>query len=81
MTIQREALKAKRPTVDWADKSDVYVQAAFDAALEDSGTQQPAPDQLSQFAKDAANPVTDNEPKPNAYQQFKQSQADAWKGA
>jgi len=82
MTIQREALKAKRPTVDWADKSDVYVQASFDAALEDIGTQQPAPDQLSQFAKDAARDVTDKaEPKPNAYQSFKQSQADAWKGA
>lgn len=81
MTIRREALKAKRPTVDWADKSDVYVQASFDAALEDIGTQQSAPDQLSQFAKDAARDVTDkSEPKPNAYQQFKQSQADAWKG-
>ena len=82
MTIQREALKAKRPTVDWADKSDVYVQASFDAALEDIGTQQPAPDQLSQFAKDAARDVTDKaEPKPNAYQSFKQSQSNAWKGA
>lgn len=80
-TIQREAMKAKRPTVDWDDKSDIYVQASFDSALADADTQVAAPDQLSQFAKDAAKPVADKAPTVNAYDKFKQSQADAWKGA
>lgn len=32
--IQRAALKSIRPTIEWADKSEAYVQAAFDMALE-----------------------------------------------
>jgi hypothetical protein len=31
---QRAALKTKRPKTDWADKSDIYVQAAFDQEME-----------------------------------------------
>lgn len=33
-TIQREALKVSRPTVDWNDQSDAYVQAAWDLEVE-----------------------------------------------
>lgn len=34
LTIQRAALAKVRPTVDWASKSEAYVQAAFDMAAE-----------------------------------------------
>lgn len=34
LTIQRAALAKVRPTVDWAAKSEAYVQAAFDMAAE-----------------------------------------------
>lgn len=34
LTIQRAALTKVRPTVDWASKSEAYVQAAFDMAAE-----------------------------------------------
>lgn len=34
LTIQRAALAKVRPTVDWATKSEAYVQAAFDMAAE-----------------------------------------------
>lgn len=81
MTIQREALAAKRPTVDWSTKSDVYVQASFDAALDDAQAAPVAPaNQLEQFAKDAAQ-VKDAAPTQSAYDKHKESQANAWKGA
>ena len=76
VTIQRAALTAKRPTIDWATKSDVYVQASFDMALAE-----PSPvNQLTQFAKDAANPATVKDAAPSGYDKFKTSQANAWKG-
>lgn len=76
VTIQRAALTAKRPTIDWATKSDVYVQASFDMALSE-----PSPvNQLTQFAKDAANPATVIDAKPSGYAQFKDKQSNAWKG-
>lgn len=76
VAIQRAALTAKRPTIDWATKSDVYVQASFDMALSE-----PSPvNQLTQFAKDAANPATVADTKPSGYAQFKDKQANAWKG-
>lgn len=34
LAIKREALKVSRPTVDWAEKSEHYVQAAWDMAVE-----------------------------------------------
>lgn len=55
--IQRAALKQVRDSIDWADKSDVYVQAAFDMAMD-----VPATDDYKQLAADAAKigqPVTD----------------------
>lgn len=82
--IQRAALSVKRNAVDWASKSDVYVQASFDAALEQSAVEpsQPA-DQLNNFAKDAATPNSVVKPseKKSAYDSFKESQSNAWKGA
>ena len=75
-TIQRAALTAKRPTIDWATKSDVYVQAAFDMALAEPQTV----DQLAQFAKDAAQPAQVVDAKPSGYQLFKDKQSTARKG-
>lgn len=76
VTIQRAALTTKRPTIDWTTKSDVYVQASFDMALSE-----PSPvNQLTQFAKDAANPATVADAKPSGYQTFKDKQSNAWKG-
>lgn len=55
-TIQRVALTAKRPTVDWAAKSDTYVQTGYELAFDDAEI---APidnaEQLAKFSKDAAN--------------------------
>jgi hypothetical protein len=81
IAIQRAALAAKRKTVDWATKSDTYVQVAFDAALELADAE-PAqvPNQLQQFAKDAAGETEQKAPKVNAYDSYKTAQADAWKG-
>jgi len=83
--IQRAALTVKRPAVDWGDKSDLYVQASFDAALE-SANEVPTktPEQLAQFAQDAAKPngeLPGGEVKLSAYDSFKESQSNAWKGA
>lgn len=67
--IQRAALAVKRPTVDWKDKSGVYVQAAFDAALENVSSaddeQQRIANQRKQAATDGATviPVNDSEQK------------------
>ena len=79
ITIQRAALAAKRPTIDWATKSDTYVQAAFDMAISEP-SQPKANDQLTQFAKDAANLTVVADVKLSAYDSYRQTQADAWKG-
>lgn len=79
VAIQRAALTAKRPTIDWATKSDVYVQASFDMALSEPSQAQPV-NQLTQFAKDAAALVTVTDAKPSGYQTFKDKQSNAWKG-
>lgn len=63
--IKRAALAVKRPSVDWADKSAAYVEAAFDMAVEEPV--KPVVDsQLEQLAKDGAKdikqPVADAKP-------------------
>jgi hypothetical protein len=78
--IKRAALAVKRPTVDWSQKSEAYVSAAFDMAIAD-----PAPanqSQLAQLAKDGAAIVQQDgqEPKLSAYDQHKKAQSVAWKG-
>lgn len=62
VTIQREALKIKRKAVDWDAKSDVYVEAAFDSALESAG-ETVVNDQLTEFSKDAAGETNVEAPK------------------
>lgn len=54
--IKRAALAVKRPSVDWADKSPAYVEAAFDMAVEEPV--KPVVDsQLEQLAKDGAKDI------------------------
>lgn len=61
-TIQRAALTVSRDSVDWAKKSDTYVQAAFDMEMEkeENDTEEEEKEkenndsQLSQLSKDAA---------------------------
>ncbi|UPU16053.1 head maturation protease [Escherichia phage ZCEC13] len=65
VTIKRAALAVKRPSVDWAEKSAAYVEAAFDMAVEEPV--KPVVDsQLEQLAKDGAKdikqPVADAKP-------------------
>jgi uncharacterized protein len=76
--IQRAALAVKRPTVDWAAKTEAYVQASFDMAIAEPAPQNEQ--QLKQLAKDGAQTTVSNDAKPSAYAQFKQTQAGAWKG-
>lgn len=87
--IQRAALSVKRPSVDWANKSAAYVEAAFDQASEEeeeetedaggNGKQRKmCGDQYQQLAQDAsknAAPVMD------AMTAFKMKSANLWKGA
>lgn len=87
--IQRAALSVKRPSVDWANKSAAYVEAAFDQASEEeeeetedaggNGKQRKmCGDQYQQLAQDAsknAAPVMD------AMTAFKMTSANRWKGA
>jgi uncharacterized protein len=65
VAIKRAALAVKRPSVDWAEKSAAYVEAAFDMAVEEPV--KPVVDsQLEQLAKDGAKdikqPVADAKP-------------------
>nr|DAH95169.1 MAG TPA: hypothetical protein [Caudoviricetes sp.] len=65
VAIKRAALAVKRPSVDWAEKSTAYVEAAFDMAVEEP--MKPVVDsQLEQLAKDGAKdikqPVADAKP-------------------
>lgn len=53
--IQRAALAKARPTVDWAGKSEAYVQAAFDMAVEQAETTDAHADQKRNLAQDASN--------------------------
>lgn len=74
--IQRAALKVKRPAIDWAIKSDAYVESAFELAIDWAAD---APNtQYQQLAFDAITPV---EPaKLSAYDAYVQNSSNAWKG-
>lgn len=85
LTIMRSALKVNRPAIDWADKSDAYVQAAWDIATSDeiiSTTKDSVSvaNQLAQLSQDASEQSKTQDSKPSAYQEFKDRQANAWKG-
>lgn len=62
LVIQRAALSVKRTSTDWAAKSDIYVQAAFDMEMEKEETDEDETEkekensdsQISQLSKDAA---------------------------
>jgi len=57
--IQRAALAKSRPTVDWASKSEAYVQAAFDMAAEQAATVDHHADQKRKLAEDGARSIAD----------------------
>ncbi len=78
VAIKRAALAVKRPTIDWEQKGDTYVAAAFDMALSEPSTT--TSNQLAQLAKDAALPAQSKDAKPSAYNNFKAKQSVAWKG-
>ena len=74
LTIQREALKVVRDSVDWSEKSEVYVQASFDMAVESPAESQT----YTQLSKDGATVKTDDAAPVTGYQKFKDNQAQAW---
>ena len=79
--VQRAALAVKRPAVDWSDKSEVYVQAAFDMAIADAEAepaQSTNAEQIAQFSKDAAGIVTDEKPKLTRAQAYSVELSTKW---
>lgn len=79
-TIQRTALAAKRPTVDWAAKSDTYVQTGYELAFDDAEIA-PADnaEQLAKFSQDAANlEQTKTEPKLTRDQAYAKKLSTEW---
>lgn len=91
VAIKRAALAVKRPSVDWAEKSAAYVEAAFDMAVEeeedeeskDAGGANVKPRtkdaDYSQLSKDAAaEPVMTSDARLALH---KKNLAAAWKGA
>lgn len=56
--IQRAALTNARPSVDWASKSEAYVQAAFDMAFDQVETTDSHASQKRQLAEDGAKQIT-----------------------
>lgn len=89
--IMRAALLVKRPTVDWAAKSPAYIHASFDMVAEGeqtdvtttvTGDTATVLSQLLTLAKDASGKTTaDSVQVADAYTTYKESQANAWKGA
>lgn len=80
-TIQRAALLKVRDCIAWDDKSEAYVQAAFDMALADAdATPAHKPnEQHTALAHDAAH-EHNQAPKLSAYDARKQELQNAWKG-
>ncbi len=73
LTIQREALKLKRTAIDWDAKSAVYVESAFDSALE-TASEVGTNDSVQQIAKlslDAAGETVVEAPKLTRDQEFR----------
>jgi uncharacterized protein len=92
--VMRAALLVKRPSVDWAAKSPAYIESAFDQAVEDAPTDKTdvtttvtgdtatVLSQLLALAKDASGKSTADTATPtvDAYAEYKDKQANAWKG-
>jgi hypothetical protein len=92
LEIKRSALALVRPSIDWADKGEEYVKAAFDmsyAEKEDEDEDEmdkakKSKDSLSQFSKDMSGAKTENEPTATideAYQAGLERKRNAWKEA
>ena len=82
LTIQREALTMVRDSIDWSEKAEAYVQAAFDMAVVDAeATPVHKPeDQHAKLALDAANAQKPAEVKVSAYDAHRAKLQNAWKG-
>jgi len=82
LTIQREALTMVRDSIDWSEKAEAYVQAAFDMAVVDAeATPAHKPeDQHAKLALDAANAQKPAEVKVSAYDAHRAKLQNAWKG-
>lgn len=90
MTIKREALKVVRDSIDWSQKSDEYVAAAFDMSYaekekddeDDEKRAKGANDSLKQFASDFsdAEPGTPTETIDSAIAKAEERKRNAWKG-
>lgn len=84
LTIKRAALKVARDGIDWDEKSDAYVEAAFDMATADAPAPKNTEAQRRQLAADAAADE-DNEDedekksKSNPRQKAADSMSNAWK--
>lgn len=82
LTIQREALKTVRDSVEWSEKAEAYVQAAFDMAVADAEVtpaHKPA-DQHAKLAQDAASVHKPAEVKTSAYDAHRANLQNAWMG-
>jgi len=86
--IMRAALAVARPKVEWADKPDAYVEAAFDAQMEKAEDEEDEKEtgdaavsqQHAQLAQDAATVTKTEDAKPSAFEAYKQKLANAHKG-
>lgn len=80
LTIQREALTLVRDSIDWSEKAEAYVQAAFDMAVVDAeATPAHKPeDQHALLAQDAANVQKPAEVKVSAYDAHRAKLQNAW---
>lgn len=69
VAIMREAMQVARPATQWADKSEHYVQAAFDMALDSANAdpEQKNKEQLRRIAEDGAQGM---KPTTDAYQEY-----------
>lgn len=68
LEIQRAALAKTKPNINWGDKSDAYVQVAFDMAAEHVETTDAHADQKRKLAEDGSKSIKD-QPKP-AYDSY-----------
>ena len=77
--IMRTALAAKRPKLEWADKSPAYVQAAFDMLTTADESAQTT-DTAAQLVKLAQDDASAAQPTVDRYAKRKGDISQAWKG-
>lgn len=76
IAVMRDAMAIKRPKINWGDKADVYVQAAFDMA-EDAAPEDKAAKTHDGLAADLASGATADADSPRA--KYNADTANAWK--